>query len=297
MVSVDQEMHPTLIKANIALLEGQPSEVQHLLQEYRSEASSNPDPDLALVLWLDAHSRSTPEAIIEGLQVLVNRVSPDNPYARMAQEYLQDEAAYRSPPPPAIRRQPLLLAGLFTLVGVLVTLGLIALFNRAQPQATISNDDTTQTALAPTVVVPANLPDMSQTLAPDQYIARYPQGILNVLALENASQRVVKNADGSLATPIAGARFYALRLNFECRGGICDQPPEARITVALDDGTQLEPRAGLSISGEQPLQAVALGRTTEGWVVFEIPLVSTVKSLVVAPRVSGDFEPITIALG
>src|SRR6185369_13214383 len=118
----------------------------------------------------------------------------------------------------------------------------------AQPKPAISNDDTTQTALVPTSGVPANLPDLSQTLAPDQYVARYPQGILNVLALENASQRVLKNADESLATPIAGARFYALKLNFECRGGICDQPPEARITVALDDGTQLEPRPGLSIS-------------------------------------------------
>ena len=290
-------MHPTLIKANIALLEGLPAETQRYLHQYRSEFAPNPDPDLPLVLWLDAHSRSTPEAVIEGLQELVSRVPPDDSYARLAQQYLQDESAYRSPAPPAIRRRPLLLAGLFTLVGVLVTLGLIALFNQAQPQTTISSDAITQTALGPTSIVPANLPDSSQTLAPDQYNARYPQGILNVLALENASQRVIKNADGSLATPIAGARFYALRLNFECRGGICDQPPEARITVALDDGTQLEPRAGLSISGEQPLQAVALGRTTVGWVVFEIPLVSTVKSLVVAPRVSGDFEPITIALG
>ncbi len=290
-------MHPILIKANIALLEGLPSETQRLLQEYRSEAAPNPDPDLALVLWLDAHSRPTPEAVIEGLQMLVSRVPPDDAYARMAHQYLQDEAAYHSPPPTALRRQPLVLAGLFTLVGVMVTLGLIALFNRAQPQPTLSRNDATLTALVPTIVLPVNLPDTSQTLVPDQYSARYPQGILNVLAMENASQRVIKNMDGSLATPIAGARFYALRLNFECRGGICDQPPEAKITVALDDGTQLEPRPGLSISGEAPLQAVALGRTTVGWVVFEIPLVSTVKSLMVAPRVAGDFEPITIALG
>ena len=67
--------------------------------------------------------------------------------------------------------------------------------------------------------------------------------------------------------------------------------------MALDDGTQLEPRTGLSISGEQPLQAVALGRTTVGWVVFEIPLVSIVKALVVAPHVVGDFEPIKVGLG
>jgi len=81
-------MHPTLIKANIALLEGLPSETQRYLHEYRSEAAPNPDLDLALVLWLDAHSRSTPDAVIEGLQELVNRVLPDEPYARMAQQYL-----------------------------------------------------------------------------------------------------------------------------------------------------------------------------------------------------------------
>ncbi len=286
-------MHPTLIKANIALLEGLPSETQRLLQEYRSEGVPNGDADLGLWLWLDAHSRPTPEAVVEGLHVLVSRVPPDDPYARMAQQHLQDEAAYRSPAPQTIRRQPLVIAGLFTLVGVLVTLGLIALFNRVQPQP-IANGDATQTALVPTSALPLNLPDASQTLVPDQFIARYPQGILNVLALENASQRVVKNADGALATPIAGARFYALRLNFECRGGICDQPPEAKISLALDDGTQIEPRTGLIISGEQALQPVALGRTTVGWVVFEIPLVSTVKALVVAPRILGDFEPITI---
>jgi hypothetical protein len=287
-------MHPTLIKANIALLEGQPSETQRLLQDYRREAAPNPDPDLALVLWLDAHSRPTPQAIKEGLQELVSRVSPDDAYSRMAQQYLQDEAAYTSPPPPAIRRQPLLLAGLFTLIGVAVTLGLIALFNRAQPQPNLNGTAAAQTALVPTLALPLNLPDTSQTLVPDQYTARYPQGILNVLALEDASQRVIKNVDASVATPIAGARFYALQLNFECRSGICDQPPEAKIMVMLDDGTQLEPRVGLSINGASPLQAVALGRTTVGWVVFEIPLVSRVKSLVVAPRVAGDFEPITI---
>jgi len=51
-------MHPTLIKANIALLEGLPSEAQRYLQEYRSEDAANPDPDLALTLWIDAHSRT-----------------------------------------------------------------------------------------------------------------------------------------------------------------------------------------------------------------------------------------------
>lgn len=289
-------MHPTLIKANIALLEGSPAEAQRLLDDYRSEHAPNPDPDLALVLWIEAHSQPTPEALVEGLRVLLSRVPPEDKYARMAQAYLQDEATYTAPLPSAIRRQPLLLAGAFTLVGVVITIALIMLFNRSQPPPTVDSTAVAQTALAPTAVVAANLPDTSQTLASEGYTARYPQGILNVLALENESRRVVRNSDGSVATPIAGARFYALKLNFECRSGICDQPPQARITVTLDDGTLIEPRTGFSMSGEGMLEAVALGRVTVGWVVFEIPLVSTVESLLVAPRVAGEFEPITIPL-
>ncbi|MCC6897112.1 MAG: hypothetical protein IT321_30105 [Anaerolineae bacterium] len=289
-------MHPTLIKANIALLEGLPAEAQRLLDEYRAEAAPHPDPDLPLTLWLEAHTQPTPEAVTEGLRMLVSRVPPEDKYARMAQAYLQDEAAYTAPLPPAIRRQPLLLAGGFTLVGVLITIALIALFNRSQPPPTVDSTAMTQTAVVPTVVVAADLPDTSQTLTTEGYTARYPQGILNVLALENESRRVVRNSDGSLATPIAGARFYALELTFECRSGICDQPPQARISVILDDGTGIEPRSGLSISGETTLEAVALGRVTSGWVVFEIPLVSTVQTLLVAPRIAGEFEPITIAL-
>lgn len=289
-------MHPTLIKANIALLEGSPAEAQRLLDDYRSEDAPNPDPDLALVLWIEAHSQPTPEAVVEGLRMLLSRVPPEDKYARMAQAYLQDEATYTAPLPSAIRRQPLLLAGAFTLVGVVITIGLIALFNRSQPPPDMNSTAVAQTALAPTAVIAADLPDTSQQLAADGYSARYPQGILNVLALENESRRVVRNSDGSVATPIAGARFYGLKLNFECRSGICDQPPQARITVTLDDGTLIEPRTGFSISGEGMLEAVALGRVTVGWVVFEIPLVSTVESLLVAPRVAGEFEPITIGL-
>ncbi len=289
-------MHPTLIKANIALLEGSPAEAQRLLDEYRSEDAPNPDPDFALCLWIEAHCQPTPDAVVEGLRLLVSRVPPEDTYSRMAQAHLQDEAAYNKPPTPAIRRQPLLLAGVFTLIGVVITVGLIALFNRAQPQPEVNTAAGTQTALVPTAILAADLPDTSQTLAADGYTARYPQGILNVLALENESRRVVRNSDGTLAAAIAGARFYALKLNFECRSGICDQPPQARITVTLDDGTQIEPRSGLNIGGEEPLQAVALGRVTAGWVVFEIPLVSTVEALVVAPRVAGEFEPITIVL-
>lgn len=289
-------MHSTLIKANIALLEGLPAEAQRLLDEYRSEAAPHPDPDLPLTLWIEAHTRPAPEAVAEALRMLVSRVPPEDKYARMAQAYLADEAAYTAPLPPAIRRQPLLLAGGFTLVGVLITVALIALFNRSQPAPGVDSTAMTQTAVLPTAEVALNLPDTSQALATEGYTARYPQGILNVLALENESRRVVRNSDGTQATPIAGARFYALDLNFECRSGICDQPPQARISVMLDDGTQIEPRSGLSIGGETTLEAVALGRVTNGWVVFEIPLVSTVTSLLVAPRVTGEFEPITVGL-
>ncbi|MBL8118228.1 MAG: hypothetical protein JNJ78_11915 [Anaerolineae bacterium] len=290
------DMHSKLIKANIALLQGMPAEVQRLLQEVRDDGDL-PAVDLPLLLWLDAQSRPTPTDQIEALRLLISQVPPENPYAALARQRLEDEAAYRSPekPPISTRWQPLALAAAFTLVGVVITLGLVALFNQTQPVQSTA-DSAADSPATPTPPVLANLPDNSQVLAAERYTARYPAGILQVLALENDSARVVTTGDGLLTTPILGARFYALHLNFECRSGICDRPPEARVSIILNDGTALEPRTGLGIAGQTNLQPVALGRATSGWVIFEVPLVSNVNDLLIAPRISGEFDPITLSL-
>src|SRR5262249_8576546 len=108
----------------------------------------------------------------------------------------------------------------------------------------------------------------------------------------------VDSDTNEVLTPIPGARFYALNVAFECRGGICDAPPQAILKLQLDDGSLIAPRTGVQIAGTTPLSPIALGRTTSGWLVFEVPSITPVSALVVsAPDANGEaFEPISINL-
>jgi hypothetical protein len=85
-------------------------------------------------------------------------------------------------------------------------------------------------------------------------------------------------------------------MSFECRSGVCDQPPEANLTLQIDTDTRIAPRPDLVIAGDAPLAPIALGRVTTGWVVFEIPVISDVQSLIVSARDNRAFEPVTIPL-
>jgi hypothetical protein len=133
-------------------------------------------------------------------------------------------------------------------------------------------------------------------LVADAYTARYPQGILQVTAIEDQSERVIDSDTGEVLTPIPGARFYALNVVFECRGGICDAPPQANLTLQLDDGSRIQPRVGVQIAGATGLSPIALGRTTNGWVVFEVPSITPVAALVVSAPDDAAFEAINISL-
>ncbi len=88
-----------------------------------------------------------------------------------------------------------------------------------------------------------------------------------------------------------------LQIAFECRSGVCDQPPEADLTLLLDDATAIQPRSDLSLGGEATLSPVALGRVTTGWIIFEIPLISRAIALNVSARGNPTFDPLSIRLG
>lgn len=290
--------HPKLIQANIALFKGAPAEARRLLQEYIAEGGDSAA-SAPMAMWLDAQAQTDRAERIRRLWSLVNSVEPDNDYARLARDYLRAEQVYEDTADRAPSRSRLMLlevplwkALVFALVGGLVTFVAMSVLYSGRPA---------QVAAQPTAITqsptPFNLPDRSRALVADSYTARYPQGILQVSAVEEESERVVDEQSQTVVTPVPGARFFALRMIFECRGGICDKPPESRLALRLDDGTLIEPRAGMQIGGESTLQPIALGRTTAGWVVFEIPLVSPVEALVVSPLKEGDFEPVSIQLG
>lgn len=286
-------MHIKLIQANIALFKGERGETQRLLAEYLAEQNGS-DPARAMVLWLDAQSQLDRAERLRRLGVLIGSVPPEDYYAQLARGILQEEEYFQVKWEGrgllSSTRSRLIAAGL--LIGLF---GLLALAMIARPPAPIQTSLLDNPTLPPPTLI--NLPDQSQALVPETYTARYPGGILQIAAYEEDSARVIN--DGALVLPVPGARFFALKLIFECRTGICNEPPQARLSLALGDGTFIEPRDDVNIINENPLQPIALGRTSAGWVVFEVPLVSSISALVVSPVEETDspaFQPISIPL-
>jgi hypothetical protein len=285
-------MHPTLIRANIALYLGERAETLRLLGEYRS-ASLDEAHD-AMIAWLEAEAQTDPDERGRLLSSLMANAPADDPYARLARDYLQAEADY------AALQQPrrAMNKGVLVLVLVLVTgLGIFVasqLFSPANPPP--AADQPILSVLA--ALTPTPPPDNSRALMAETFIARYDSGILQLKAFEDRSERVINAETGARLVAIPGARFFTLELNFECRSSICDVPPQAELRLQLDNERLLEYRADALVAGEAGLQPVALGRATTGWLVFEVPLLNRVESVHITPLpVDGEvFDPLIIEL-
>jgi hypothetical protein len=299
------DVHPKLIKANIALYNGARSETRRLLEEYRAEAKAEkPAP---MVLWLDAQAQDEHTDRVARLHTLIEETGESSRYARQAQEYIETESQYTDKPLPGSRgsRRAVSLggvalwkAGLFLVVGALAGIVIFSAFNPGNAAVTsptegtqtansISPGDVTLGAVAET---PLNLPDQSTPVAPERFQAQYPQGVLQITAIEDSSQRAADIRQRVIVTPITGARFYALKLIFECRAGICANPPQAQLSVELNDGVTIPVMDNVGINGERLFQPVAQGRSTTGWVVFEIPETNRPVRLVITPAATSASE-------
>lgn len=279
------DMHPTLIRANVALYLGDYAEVRRLLADYRAEGGGAAE-HAPMALWLDAHAQSEPDERLRRLEALVTVVPPDNTYARLAQHIIDTETPARQDEPRGIGRRGVAFIGLASFVLLVVIMAVVM-----RPQNTVVPDVPPTATVAPTA---APLPDRSRPLTASAYTATYAGGILQVTAVENDSQRIV-GRDGVQVQPVPGARFYAAELAFECRAPICQRPPDADIALRLADDSRIQPRTEVFVQGESSLQPVALGVTTRGWVVFEIPSIIAVSGLDVYATDS-DGQPLSITI-
>lgn len=285
-------MHPKLIKANIALFNGARTETRRLLDEYRTEAEdAKPTP---MIMWLDAQAQDTRDARIERLHTLLEESGENNRYAHYARTYIDDERKYTNKPLPGSRGGTgfsilgvsAWKAALFFIVGGAMAFIAFSAFN---PSAGVVQNVTpvpgaaTPGAILGDLATPLNLPNLSTPVAPELFQAQYDRGVLQITSVENNSQRAADIRELVVLNPITGARFYALKLIFECRQGICANPPQARLALELDDGANIPAMENVGITGENLFQPVAEGRSTNGWVVFEIPLDSTPRRLVIIP--------------
>lgn len=281
------DMHPSLVRANIALFTGDYAEVRRLLQDYRAEGGGAAE-FASMALWLDAQAQSDQEERLRRLESLVVSVPVEDPYAALAQTVLDLEREELPPAAPLIRRWQVIVA-VVILFGVLIALYVGSL---RTSDVEIAVDPTA----APPAATPTLLPDLSRPLTADLYTVRYAGGILQVTAVEDDSQRIL-DSGGQVIEPVPGARFVAVELAFECRLAICQQPPEAEIALGLNDQTRIAPRTDVRVQNELELSAVALGVTTRGWLVFEAPAIVPIDGLfVLAPNSSGSSQSLRVPL-
>lgn len=278
-------MHPTLLQANQALYAGDRAQVRRLLDSYSPQENT----DLDVRLWLEAHAQAEHERFLGKLYELVENAPANSPYVQMARRYLDDEEEYRLRLETRTARRNwgawLIPLATFVLGGVLVLFIADGVNSRREPQTLVVTATPEVASLAEATEA---LEDRSERLLAEQYSVRYEQGILQIAAYEDRSQRVRSERSDALETPVPGARFFALEIVFECRGGICRQPPEAELFIELDNGNWIEARTDVYIAGDAGLQAIALGRTTSGWQIFEIPTINRPQALVVVPNSPDD---------
>jgi hypothetical protein len=278
-----------LIKANIALFNGATVEARRLLDDYvRDQPHARRDPQ---VLWLDAQMQPTRAERLSKLRDLLEDVPREHEYARLAAQMLAEEAQYAPPP-----RSAGLLGLSYWQVGVFVgVLVLVIAVMFLLPSLNIGANTDNSPTDTPLPTAAPTLPDRSLRLPDNGYIAAYTQGILQVTAYEAPSERVVLVENGVLVQPVLGARFIVLEAVFECRAGICSEPPQAEIALRLDNGVALPARADLAVAGERIFQPIAQDRTTMGWLVFEVPSSAAVVALEVLPG-DAPAAPLVIAL-
>ena len=298
-MTMEQGLHPKLIQANIALFNGDRAEVLRLTQAYRAEHDPRSDNDqaMSMVLWLEAQAQSDHLTRLDGLRTLLAATPTDDDYGRMAQFHLQIEEAYRLRiNPPRQRRRTYWVVGTMIVIIIMIIVGGVVvsgLMNDEEPRPVVVAD-VEFTPLPTPSATP--FPDNSQSLDINAHTSRYPGGILQLTAYELASERVLDDDNFAPVIPIEGAQFIALRIIFECRQGICDNPPEADLQLQLENGDMISMREDVVIAGEASLERIALGRTTSGWIVFEIPLISDIEGLVIVPTASEDGEQAIINL-
>ncbi len=280
-------MHEKLISANIALFKGERAETIRMLDELEREHPETVHEHRSMVMWLRAHSQTDGTVRLQYMHELLAHTPREDYYNRLTREYLAEEDFY------ADRLQPSQWFGTRQLLGVIAVVLVFGVL-----LAGILNTGDVGTAIAlnasptpiPTVINPEDLPDNSRAIVADSFTARYVEGILQVLAVEDRSQRVVYIEDGLLAEPVAGARFYALSVVFECRQGICNTPPQAELDVLLNNGSVLTQRTDLTIAGQSQFEPIALGRSTASWVVFELPTLNQPTDLIIRPQSDSGVE-------
>jgi hypothetical protein len=281
--------HPDIIRVFALLAQGDRQEARRWLQTFLKnypQYVNNNDP---LILWLDAQTRATREERLQQLRLLTAMSDPQNEYYLLARHLLSIEEQEN---PTNTRRFIPIAIGLTVLIVLIGLAGVLLTPASTLPVTPTAIAVQATLSLTPTSS-PTPLPILVTALAIPPRIT-YEAGQLQITAIEDLSLRVVSRSTRQLVQPIQGARFYVLYVTFECLVGVCQDPPEADLTLIQVDGFTFEPREDVIPLDTPALEAVALGIPTSGAIVFEIPFVGMPTVLRILPE--GAEQPIDLRL-
>jgi hypothetical protein len=312
-------MDPRLIKANIALFNGGRSEVRRLVADYIAEMTASSGaangrstgayPHRTMALWLEANAQDAHDDRIARLQKLVADAPASDRYVRLATTTLEEEREFDAQieVPGERSRTSFLNAPVFGValwkvlaiaaVGLLLGVVVVSAFNVGGPDAgTLPAAGVVGAGTPPPNATP--LPDNSVAIDPATHRVTYPQGVIELTAYEDRTARAIDAEALTPLTPFAEARFFALKLVFECRLGLCSAPPEGTLALRLADGAVVPQIEGAGIAGEPLLLPVAQNGTTTGWAVFQVPVRARIAALLVVPNRQNNQElpPVEIPL-
>jgi len=268
-------MEDTIQLAHLALMEGDRDEVLRLIEN---------EPVTPESLWLRAQSVLDEKQRLS----LVSQLAAENDslFAPLAAQIYQREKAFEerlsATPDYQFWKQPgwnekisslkKQKAWIWAIISVFTILALILLTLLINPDGTSSN-------LSSSIASPVPMYTPSVTALPVNLRERiqYPAGDFSIVRIELPTTRPVSYSNSSnldVAVPAIGAHLLAIQYEFLCRAAICNQPPEAQISLKLTNGSVIS-----YVSYNQPVLTeysssarVAQNQTASGWLVFEIPI-------------------------
>jgi hypothetical protein len=151
-----------------------------------------------------------------------------------------------------------------------------------------------------------------QIQTPESYFsnkqfAEYPEGTLSIIDYIDPVNQIERpvtfgetqdNQQYKPVDPAQGARFVAVMINFKCAMAICENPPEADLSLLLADGRptrafNYSSRAFFIDEPPTTFDRIANGQSVKIWFVFEVPRITSPKGLIVsAPNME---EPLIVS--
>ena len=293
--------------ANYALLEGDRDGVITILGERQ---------DMVETIWLRAHS--SPDDTERNF--LLHQVSAhqDSVYAPLAADILQREQNYtrqiETPPGWQFWKRPrwqpfTRFVSRYRIVVIILLVALCAgsIFGLTwctgqQKQTTALSaylTETQQASALPASYIESTAvaPSPTSTLQPtpsftpipqaNRSSATYPAGRVSLAFIEYPTNRLVtfQSYDSeAYATPVAGAVFAAFQLEFTCGLAMCNQPPEAIVSLRLNNNEIIDYQQNTPpLLANEPIIDRASADPVNIWFVFEFSSQNTPVALVLEP--------------